>query len=35
MRLGRDLHLDSLAIVELLTAMETELGLDGRQPLGR
>ena len=28
MRLGRDLHLDSLAIVELLTAMETELGLD-------
>ena len=29
MRLGRDLHLDSLAIVELLTAMETELGLDG------
>ena len=28
MRLGRDLHLDSLAIVELLTAMETELGPD-------
>ena len=28
MRLGRALHLDSLAIVELLTAMETELGLD-------
>ena len=28
MRLGRDLQLDSLDIVELLTAMETELGLD-------
>ena len=28
MRLGRDLQLDSLAIVELLMAMETELGLD-------
>ena len=28
MQLGRDLQLDSLAIVELLTAMETELGLD-------